>query len=782
MLGVQVYEGLFLAIPILQEKKSGKRKSTAAVEIGNLDEPAALRLKELPVVDIAFLHGTDLPVLAVLHRDGKPEAAQLSTYSIQRSGGTYELTDWEIKHNNLEAEAKILIPLPEPIGGVLVVGEQVVVYLPPPGEQGIKRPLYESTIFQAWTMIDRQRYLLSDDAGKLKMLFLELDKDKKIVDIKVETIGEVSKSLIMSACSALTRQTSIATKLQYLGNGQVYVGSFSGDSQLVKLSSEYPKCRVLQNFVNLAPILDFQVVGESHSSTEGQQSQYTSGQMRIVLGSGGFQAGTLRSLRSGVGLRDSAILGDMEGVRALRALKCNPDSKFDDALVVSFINETRVFSFDAEGEVEELEEFKGFSLDEETLLAKVVLGAKLLQVTPSMIKVMDAESGTVLSEILSLTKIIAATANNDVLTCDVGNKALVVYDLKGELAEVNRRSFEHEIACLYAPPEFPDVLAVCFWTAATVALLSLPGLETLSKDSLGGGTNGVAIPRSVILAKVLENQPPSLLVAMGDGTLYTFSVNNYQKYLLSQKKAVALETQEFCFEPIPRKDDIVSIFAACDHPSLIYSDDGRIMYSAVTAEKVTHLCTFNAAAFPSSVVILSDGELKISIVDTAQNIHVKTLKVGDIVRRVSYSHARRIYGIVTIQLSLHPETSEEQHTSYVRVVDDTEFAVVDSYRLLERELVESILCARLDNGDGTKSEKFLVGTGFQPDPDTNHENECKEGRILIFEFSEDRKLKLAAELVVRGAVKSLDMVGDMIVAALDKTVYCPNSSLLYHTD
>jgi DNA damage-binding protein 1 len=96
---------------------------------------------------------------------------------------------------------------------------------------------------------------------------------------------------------------------------------------------------------------------------------------------------------------------------------------------------------------------------------------------------------------------------------------------------------------------------------------------------------------------------------------------------------------------------------------------------------------------------------------------------------------------------------------------------MDSYELRERELVESILCARLDNGDGTKNDKFLVGTGFQPGAEDDDEDlECKEGRMLIFELSEDRKLKLAAELKVKSAVKAMDMAGDHIVVALNKTV------------
>jgi DNA damage-binding protein 1 len=191
MLGMNVYEGLFLAIPLLQAERKGRKKS--GKNLGALEEHCPIRMKELKVVDMAFLYGTDVPVLAVLHTDGKPDTAQLATYQVVKSGGTCELREWEIKSANLEAEAKMLIPVPEPLGGVLVVGEQMVVYLPVPSKQtqSIKRPLPEPTIFQTWGMVDRQRYLVGDEAGKLKMIFLELDEGGNVSDIKVETIGQV---------------------------------------------------------------------------------------------------------------------------------------------------------------------------------------------------------------------------------------------------------------------------------------------------------------------------------------------------------------------------------------------------------------------------------------------------------------------------------------------------------------------------------------------------------------------------------------------------------------
>lgn len=112
----------------------------------------------------------------------------------------------------------------------------------------------------------------------------------------------------------------------YLDNGHVFVGSHSGDSQLIRLSSQEPKTQIIQTFINLAPVTDFRVLDMNYSGSEDQQHQYSSGHMRIVSGSGGFQEGGLRSMRSGVGLEDLGLLGEMVGIRGLWGLKSTPGS------------------------------------------------------------------------------------------------------------------------------------------------------------------------------------------------------------------------------------------------------------------------------------------------------------------------------------------------------------------------------------------------------------------------------------------------------------------------
>ena len=85
---------------------------------------------------------------------------------------------------------------------------------------------------------------------------------------------------------------------------------------------------VIQTFNNLAPVVDFRIMDMGHTgSAEEQHHLYSSGQTKIVSGSGAFHDGALRSLRSGVGLEDLGILGEMAGIRGLWGLKSNPGSE-----------------------------------------------------------------------------------------------------------------------------------------------------------------------------------------------------------------------------------------------------------------------------------------------------------------------------------------------------------------------------------------------------------------------------------------------------------------------
>jgi len=598
-----------------------------------------------------------------------------------------------------------------------------------------------------WTQIDNQRWLLADDYGKLYLLMLVLDIDNEVTGWKLDVIGETSR----------------ASVLVYLDEGYMFVGSHQGDSQYVKIQGQGVK--LIQTISNIAPILDFTIMDMGSRSGEAQTNEYSSGQARIVTGSGAFQDGSLRSVRSGVGLEDQGVLGEMAHATDLFALRSSDTSESIDILIATFVGETRIFQFQPDGEVEERAEFKSFSMLESTLLAENLPNDRLLQVTGSSARLMDSENGMVLSEWSppNGTTITAASGNFETLALSVSGLEAVSLDLKSDLKVKARRQFaaEGQIACIHVPHLSTDLCFVGFWQSATVAFLKVDTLETVQKIVVSD--EAVSVPRSIVLAQILPEQPPTLFIAMANGEVITFflDVNNST---LSSKKVVVLGTEQANFKALSRSDGLSNVFATCEHPSLIYGSEGRIVYSAVTAEKASCICSFDAEAYPGAIAIATPEDVRIALVDTERTTHVQTLPIGETVRRIAYSTKLKAFGIGTIHRSLR--RSQEIVQGHFKLADEVMFKELDTYELNEEELVESVVRADIREDSGELVERFVVGTAYLDD----EQDKNIRGRIIVFAVTTERTLKVITELPVKGACRALGAINGNIVAALVKTV------------
>lgn len=88
-------------------------------------------------------------------------------------------------------------------------------------------------------------------------------------------------------------------------------------------------------------------------------------------------------------------------------------------------------------------------------------------------------------------QILLATGGGHLVYLEIGN---------GKLYQIKVTKLEYDISCLNINPigENPDrssLAAVGMWTDITVRIFSLPGLDLLTKEHLGGEI----IPRSVLL-------------------------------------------------------------------------------------------------------------------------------------------------------------------------------------------------------------------------------------------------------------------------------------------
>jgi DNA damage-binding protein 1 len=615
----------------------------------------------------------------------------------------------------------------------------------------ISRELEESTVFVAWEKVDSQRWLLADDYGRLFFLMFVLNNQGNVEDWKLDYLGSTSR----------------ANNLVYLGGGILFVGSQQGDSQVLRISDG--SFEVIQTLSNIAPILDFTLMDLGNRTSEVQTHEFSTGQARIVTGSGAFDDGSLRSVRSGVGMEELGVLGEMDHITDLWGLQAQTSGDFLDMLLVTFVDETRVFRFSPEGEVEELEDFLGLSLTESTLVAANLPGSRILQVTDKRAVIADLESGMVTFEWTPPTQkaITAASANDDHLVLVIGGQVLATFDIQNDAQLITEKDMgaEQQISGVTVPSKPAGVCVAGFPQSAKVSILGIKDLSELHSQSLG--PTGEAFPRSVLVADVLADSSPTLFISMADGSVITFALDP-QTYALTDMMKLILGSEQPTFKSLPRGDGLYNVFATCENPSLIYGSEGRIIYSAVNSD-ASRICHLNTEAFPGSIAVATVRELKIALVDKERTTQIHTLPMGSTVRRVAYSPSEKAFGLGTIDRKL--EGSTEVVTSHFVLADEILFRRLDAVKLNPDELVESVIRAEFtagqdENGKELKKDRWVVGTAY-----LNEEKEGSiRGRILVFEVDHGRKLTKVAELGVRGACRALAMMGDRIVAALVKTV------------
>ncbi|KAK6335397.1 hypothetical protein TWF696_002176 [Orbilia brochopaga] len=758
LLGLYVYEGIFTAIPIKRQSKGrGKHIKIPEDELGNLDEPCPIRMDELRVVTMKFLYGTDVPVIAVLFEDSK-NVVHLTSYEVcvsRRAVRDSEFKPWKIKANSLDGGVRFLIPVPTPLGGLITVGEQMITYFSPDRAQPMKKPLLEPTTFVSYGMIDSQRFLLSNETGYLYLLLLVMN-DSNLVNMRIENLGKVSQ----------------ARAIVYLDGGFVFLGAHFGDSQLIKISATHPKVEIIYSLSNLAPISDFIVMGSEVGGEE--VHQYSAGQTTILTCSGGFFDGGLRSVRSGVGVQEIGQLGEIAAVQNMWAFRAT-QNEYNDTLLCSAAHETRVFSFRPDGDVEEMDAFENFTLHTATVLAGNVCTFKLLQVTSS--RIMLVEKGT--DRYLEWTphpggSIDMASLSGFRLAVVLNGRNCLLFDLSGQsIQQVAARSFENEISCIYIPAVPAEFLVLGFWSPKSLVLLKIPDLETVTEELLK--VTEWSIPRSVLVTTMSAEMPPNLFVGMSDGEVLTYNLCK-DTGKLSDQKRMRLGTQTVTFEMLPRQveDGSKCVIATGERPTMIYREEGRIVYSAITLNQASSIVALNAEAYPDTVMVSTSGNLFIARIDDARTTHTRTSPLNQFARRVAYMKEKRGYVAATIQNSIDEATGMEASACFIHIIDENFYDKIDAFELYSNELVEDLLIVKLPNLDGSVSEKIVVGTaiavGKEQAPSRDDNEEKEKGRVLVFELGDDKVLRLVLEVELAASCHCLAIMNGFIMSGFTKSI------------
>ncbi|RKF55110.1 DNA damage-binding protein 1a [Golovinomyces cichoracearum] len=769
---LELFEGVINLIKILKPKKGRGDEDY-------LDKAEQIRLSELRVRASTFLFTeTQQPKIALLYTEGKGGNVRLATYQVVDDKGQYSsfnpIKDRENELDGLDFSCSHLIPVPKGdrgqkrymvrnslvpkalLGGIIVVSESSMTYLDDESNAVVKFSLDEPSIFVAWEQMDGLNYILADAYARLFLLTILVD-GPEVVGMKVRHLGKTTK----------------ASQIVLLKEELVFIASHEGDSQLIKISldQEQDAITIIQTIPNIAPILDFTVMDIGGLEGESKLNQYSSGQAQLVTGSGVNECGSLRSVRSGVGLEDEGILADIQDVMGVFALSSNQTENETDILLVSLPVETRIFKFNSDGDIEELDDFMGLSLDETSLLAMNIDNGLILQVTPSMVKLVGSSPEHRCREWKPPNgqHITIASANLEHLLLSFGGATLVSLEINNGLRviEVQRLCQDDQIACIHVPFQNNGIGVVGFWKSGTISILDLQDLSIIQSEVLRK-KDDASVPRDLALVQILpvNVSGPTLFVSMEDGIVLTFKVDPVS-YALFGKKSIVLGTQQARFFVLPQSAELSNIFVAAEHPSLIYGSEGRIIYSAVTTDSISFVCPFQNGAYPNNIIVATDEALKISRVDKQRRTHVRTLPMGVTVRRIAYSLLERAFGLGCIKRELIGD-QETVSCSFV-IVEDVLFNQVGQEFQLDRsdEIIECVIRAELPTTyQESLAERFIVGTSFLDDNSSSNER----GRILVFGIDSSRSPYLISSFNLSCACRQLAVLHDQIVAALVKTV------------
>ncbi|ENN77681.1 hypothetical protein YQE_05832, partial [Dendroctonus ponderosae] len=775
VIGLRLYDGLFKVIPL--DKDNLELKATN------------LRMDELHVSDLEFLHGCANPTLILIHQD--VNGKHVKTHEISLRDKEFVKMFW--RQDNVETEASMVIPVPSPLGGAIVIGQESILYHDGVTCVVVAPAVIKQSTITCYARVDPggYRYLLGDMAGHLFMLFLETETpeggQELVKDLKVGLLGEIA----------------IPECITYLDNGVIFIGSRLGDSQLVKLNTKVDEnssyVTVMETFTNLAPILDMCVVDLERQS-----------QGQLVTCSGAFKEGSLRIIRNGIGIQEHASI-DLMGIKGMWALQANgrwaPQrqdrwEKLDDTLVLAFVGQTRILSLNGE-EVEETD-IAGFTSDQQTFYCGNAIHNQLVQVTPISARLVTIRGKTLVSEWRPPTEknIIIVACNESQLVVSTGNQVYYLEIHSNELILKGETTLDVEVSCLDISPladsSVADIVAVGLWTDNSARILHLPTLQEAYKELLGGDI----MPRSILMATFEGHD--YLLCALGDGSMYYFLLHR-ESGVLRDKKKVTLGTQPTVLRTF-RSLNSTNVFACSDRPTVIYSSNHKLVFSNVNLKEVNQMCSLNSEAYPDSLALATATSVTIGTIDEIQKLHIRTIPLQESPRRIAYQESTQVFGVITCRIDIQDSTGlspvrqsastmtqavtvssnasgsavnksggsssvvagaaaeygQEVEIHNLLIIDQNTFEVLAAHQFMPQEYAMSLISCQLSHDPATY---FIVGTAtVNPE-----ESEPKQGRIIVFHWS-DNKLMQVSEKEIKGACYSLAEFNGKVLASINSTV------------
>ncbi|KAA0197716.1 DNA damage-binding protein 1 [Fasciolopsis buskii] len=653
-----------------------------------------VRIEEGNIVDMAFLHGYSLPTFAMIYEDEL--VLHVKTYEI--SGREPALRNVQLTLDSIEPDSKLLIPVPKPYGGVILVGDNIIYYHTKDGPHISQYiPQAKASQVLCYTMVDAQRYLLGDMAGRLYMVHL-LPEETSAMSTNLagtSTSSVSSTSRIGSIRIELLGETVTPESIAYLDNGVVFIGSTLGDSQLIRLNPDPDPERnsyitVLENFTNIAPIVDMVLLENK-------------GQNQLITCSGAYKEGSLRLIHNGIGIHELATI-DQDLIKGAWCFSLQSD-RFDDTIVVSMVGQTQLLML-KDDDISALR-LEGFKTDEQTVYCATLsstFSSKpntmavdapmhteecfLLQATTSGIRLIGIRSlrgrGCLVEWHPPSGRGVSSLSSHKSLVVVASGMELYALEVTGSpesptFEQIAHRTMPHEVACVDLTPfdqtraalifgrplvtdpppdpDVPHVVAVGLWLGHGLALLRLPTLELLHEEPLPettASTGTALLPRSVLISQLEDTA--YLFAAMGDGTLYFYTIDPTEGGMcLREAKRMNAGTGPSMFLKQWRSQSKVNVFVCSNHPCVIYSIKNKLIFANLNLKEVNYMTPLNGAYYSDCIALVTPSALVIGSVDEIQNLHIRTLPLEETPKRLAYQSETGSLGLITYRQEVFQE-------------------------------------------------------------------------------------------------------------------------------
>ncbi|KAL7062814.1 hypothetical protein AAHC03_01676 [Spirometra sp. Aus1] len=700
---IRLYHGLLNVIPL---RSLGDRANASDLLEGGHSALRAhsVRIEEGNIVDMAFLHGYSLPTFSLIYED--EVVLHMKTYEIFGREPAFRSVPPTL--DSIEPDSKLLIPVPAPYGGLILAGDNIICYHAKDGPHISQYiPQTKASQVLCYAQVDAKRYLLGDMAGRLYMIHLLLDEPTSTAGssslVQSQTSTTAGSHRIGSIRIELLGETVIPESIVYLDNGVVFVATFLGDSQLIRLNPDLESERnsyitVLEQITNIGPIVDM-VLLESK------------GQNQLITCSGAYKEGSLRIIRSGIGIQEHASI-DQEQIKGVWCFPFESPS-VDDSIVVSMVGQTQLLRL-SDDDIVALH-LEGFKTDEQTVYCAILTpstgvnpgtdaaaGATstphplLLQATTSGLRLIGIQqllgkgclstwtppTGRSVSCLSSYGNLIVVASGPDIYTLRVTETTAAP-----AFTELGHKVLPHEVACIDMSPfdrtkllaanqlrsprsqlqspqsvsmhsadenletlfcSEPQYAAVGLWMGHGLALLQLPSLEVVHLEPLPettASTGTAVLPRSILISQL--NDTAFLFAAMGDGALYYYTIDfNAENIVLRDAKRVNAGTGPSMYLSQWRSHNKNNVFVCSNHPCIVYSVKNKLVFANVNLKEVGWMCPLNGSYYKDCICLVTPGGLILGSVDEIQKLHVRSIPLEETPRRLALQSETGSLGVI----------------------------------------------------------------------------------------------------------------------------------------